>query len=639
MSDNSQYNIQNITIGRTICNGRYKITKELGSGGMGKVFAAIDLNLENETVAIKVLFPHLVTDKIQLARFRNEVLVARQLSNSGIVKIYDFFQEGDAYCISMEYVSGTSLGRKIYDNSKRLSFQEIIRILSAIGDAIDHAHSRGIVHRDLKPDNILLSDKGEVKITDFGLARSIEIDKGFTNTGEAVGTPYYMSPEQVRGDSVDHRSDFYAIGIMAYEMAVGQRPFVDESWFNLAAMHLKKPLPSFATKENGIPKWYEDFAKKCANKKADDRFQTGAEIVEYLSKFAEVASTLKISKVNAVHSFYQNKKLEKRFIGLGAGTLSAFASFICILMLIGVVRITPSVRGSVVGAVDKIEKGTGLGLKPVKNIFGGDVNLSTSELFSKVRLGENDAVKTLVASGIDVNSVDNDGMTVLSYGVKKGNLSLINFLIENGADINHVDYKGISILMHSFVSKDQSIPRLLISKGANVNIIDLEGKSVIMHALEKDKGNIVSELLLKGSPNLTIDNKGRNIIHYSVINGNMIGLNTVLNQGDKLPDVNLIDNNGYSSLMYAASQGRIEMVKFLISKGANIIQKNQKGIDAFQVGTKLVQKYMLNDLNYKELVSKKIPDKANNFKKNNLPARPILNSNFQNRASQLPQKP
>jgi serine/threonine protein kinase len=182
----------------------------------------------------------------------------------------------------MEFVDGVALGSKIYGPaSQKLSLDEIVNILYEITLGVQHAHSRGVIHRDIKPDNILLSTTGEVKITDFGLARTLEVDKGFTNTGETVGTPYYMSPEQIRGDAPDKRSDIYSLGILAYELVSGRRPFNDECWFTLAAMHLNQPLPKLESKLN-LPRWYEDFVQIATAKKPAERFQSMDDVVDLL---------------------------------------------------------------------------------------------------------------------------------------------------------------------------------------------------------------------------------------------------------------------------------------------------------------------------------------------------------------------
>ncbi len=272
----------------TIVDGRYEILSPIGAGGMGEVLLAADNSLEREKIVIKILFPNVSRQKSLLARFKNEVLLARKLSHPNIVRIYDFGETdiGQHY-LTMEYVEGKSLAHCIEtpEIKEKLSFYKAVQILYAIADALGYAHSKGVVHRDLKPDNVLLSNAGEIKITDFGVARSTLEDKGLTMTGEMVGTPYYMAPEQFRGDKIDGRADIYSFGIFAYELATGKVPFIHENYVGLCALHLTEPLPPLEAP--GVPSWFQDFVENCCEKEPSARFQTMAEVAVALSDHIE----------------------------------------------------------------------------------------------------------------------------------------------------------------------------------------------------------------------------------------------------------------------------------------------------------------------------------------------------------------
>lgn len=290
-----------ITIGSVIAD-RYEVVDVLGKGGMGAVVKVLDRALDNDVIALKLLYSHLVRDEVLLSRFRNEVLIVRQLSHPNIVRLYDFGEtpEGNFY-IAMEYVQGDNLSSLVRAGKKfRPSFDECLRILYDIALGLEHAHGRNIVHRDIKPDNILIAEDGSIKITDFGLARTLTVDKGFTNTGEAVGTPYYMAPEQIQGEAVDGRADIYGFGILAYELVTGRRPFENEDWFKLALMHLQEPFPKFATKENGIPQWFEEFVHIAAAKKPAKRFQNMREVLTILGEHMGKAPLTEKSTANVM---------------------------------------------------------------------------------------------------------------------------------------------------------------------------------------------------------------------------------------------------------------------------------------------------------------------------------------------------
>ncbi|MCH8035329.1 MAG: serine/threonine protein kinase [Bacteroidetes bacterium] len=201
----------------------YKIIKKIGEGGMGTVYLASDTMLERE-VAIKVLNPLLTKDSQFTDRFRHEAKVQASLIHPNIVTLYNYFREGDNYCMVMEYVEGVTL-KQLITNTGPLPEQKVLWVLNQILEAVGFAHKKGIIHRDIKPSNILLTGDNTVKILDFGIAKILQ-DKGLTKTGTKMGTIYYMSPEQVKAvKDIDHRTDIYSIGVTLYEMLSGRIPF------------------------------------------------------------------------------------------------------------------------------------------------------------------------------------------------------------------------------------------------------------------------------------------------------------------------------------------------------------------------------------------------------------------------------
>jgi serine/threonine-protein kinase len=207
----------------TLKFGRYGIKSELGRGGMATVFHAYDPSFERD-VALKVLPPGFLHDPQLRTRFEREAKMIASLEHPSIVPVYDFGdQEGQPYIV-MRYMSGGSLAERLAQGA--LSLEETSRIISRLAQALDAAHARGIIHRDLKPGNVLFDQYGNAFLSDFGIAR-ISQQEGATLTGSAiVGTPTYMSPEQVQGDkAIDRRSDIYALGVMAYQMLTGKAPY------------------------------------------------------------------------------------------------------------------------------------------------------------------------------------------------------------------------------------------------------------------------------------------------------------------------------------------------------------------------------------------------------------------------------
>ena len=223
--------------------GNYRITEEIGSGGMGRVYKAIHLALDR-VVAIKMIHPHLVGDPGVVNRFYREAKIQARLNHPNIVTVYDFLEIESGYFIVMEYVHGESLGKVI---SKQGAFEThiAIPIFRQILDGIRYAHLKGVIHMDIKPNNFILTPRF-VKTTDFGIAQII-CDTGLNAGKAAVGTPKYMSPEQILGEKTDHRTDIYSLGVTLYEMLTGRLPFNSDSGSDLEIRrgHIELPPLSF----------------------------------------------------------------------------------------------------------------------------------------------------------------------------------------------------------------------------------------------------------------------------------------------------------------------------------------------------------------------------------------------------------
>ncbi|MEN8907588.1 MAG: Stk1 family PASTA domain-containing Ser/Thr kinase [Clostridiales bacterium] len=263
-----------------ILNKRYEVLCEIGKGGMGVVYKA-KCNLLNRIVAVKVLDNSFGDDKEFIKRFKSEAQSAASLSHQNIVSVYDVGYEGDIQFIVMEYVDGKTL--KEYMVKKGLhDWKEIVKISIQICQGIEHAHRNKIIHRDIKPHNILITNNGDVKVTDFGIAKAVATNT-LTIDGNTIGSVHYFSPEQAKGEFVDIKSDFYSLGITMYEMVTGVLPFEGDSQIAVALQHInQKPRPPIEKNPN-IPKKLNNIILKAIKKDKNSRFQKASDILEALN--------------------------------------------------------------------------------------------------------------------------------------------------------------------------------------------------------------------------------------------------------------------------------------------------------------------------------------------------------------------
>ncbi|HXU37537.1 MAG TPA: serine/threonine-protein kinase [Blastocatellia bacterium] len=254
--------------------GNYKVTDQIGEGGMGSVFRGIDLMLERE-VAIKMLRPELSRQPHIVERFRSEAVTLAKLNHPNIATLYSFLRQGEDFFMVMEFVRGETLDSLI-GKSGAMPWERAVALFSQALEGIEHAHKMGIVHRDIKPANMMLTETGSIKVMDFGIARVLGTNR-LTKTGHLIGTVEYMSPEQVRGEETDARSDIYSLGILLYEMLTGRVPFNSSSEYELMRSHIEeapKPPGTFAPQ---IPLVVEQAIMRALAKKPEARQRSANE--------------------------------------------------------------------------------------------------------------------------------------------------------------------------------------------------------------------------------------------------------------------------------------------------------------------------------------------------------------------------
>lgn len=254
--------------------GSYKITEKIGEGGMGAVFKGIDMMLERE-VAIKMLRPELASQPQVVERFRSEAVTLAKLNHPNIATLFSFLRQGEHFFMVMEFVRGETLDSLMRRSGAMPCDQAIALVCQAL-EGIDHAHRMGIIHRDIKPANIMLTETGTLKVMDFGIARVLGTSR-MTKQGNIVGTIEYMSPEQVRGQETDARSDIYSLGILLYEMLTGRVPFSSDSEYDLMRMQIENAPEPPRVYSAQVPQAVEQAIMRSLAKRAEARFQGAAE--------------------------------------------------------------------------------------------------------------------------------------------------------------------------------------------------------------------------------------------------------------------------------------------------------------------------------------------------------------------------
>jgi serine/threonine protein kinase len=260
--------------------GRYELHELVGSGGMSNVFRAHDRLLER-SVAIKVLHEQFSADADYVERFRREARSVAQLAHPNIVTVIDRGEDDGRQYIVFEYVEGENLKGLLSQGA--LPVDQALRYGLQIAGALDFAHKRGLVHRDVKPQNVLLTEEGEPKVTDFGIARSVDVH-GMTQTGTVLGTSDYIAPEQARGEKVNQQTDIYSLGIVLYELLTGEVPYSGDNFVAVAMQHVNHPVPSVLDRRPDIPVRLDLAVQRAMAKAPEDRFDSMEELIGELER-------------------------------------------------------------------------------------------------------------------------------------------------------------------------------------------------------------------------------------------------------------------------------------------------------------------------------------------------------------------
>jgi serine/threonine protein kinase len=255
----------------------YKVVELIGTGGMANIYKAIQLSLDRP-IALKIMHQHLTVEEGFVARFEKEAKQAAQLQHENIVSIIDYGSDSGVYYIAMEYVDGKNL-KEILEKQERLPLEICLLLIHQVAEGLKFAHGHNLIHRDIKPSNVILSNDGRVLLTDFGIAKGCD-DLTITSTGQMIGSPAYMSPEQAAGRPMDHRSDIFSLGIIMYEIICGEKPFKGDTYQEMVASIMSKEPESMQKLRIDVNTEIEDLVKKALIKDVDSRYQTSEEFAD-----------------------------------------------------------------------------------------------------------------------------------------------------------------------------------------------------------------------------------------------------------------------------------------------------------------------------------------------------------------------
>jgi eukaryotic-like serine/threonine-protein kinase len=369
----------------TVLSGRYRLEAKLGSGGMSTVYLARDETLDRP-VAVKVMHREMSEQEDQLQRFRQEARAVAKLTHPNVVSVIDAGEDGGYPYIVFEYVKGETLKQRI-SRVGALDTQEAIAYAIEVARGLGVAHARNMVHRDIKPQNVLIDEEGRAKLTDFGISRQLEQD-GVTATGRVLGTTDYVAPEQAMGKAVDPRSDIYSLGVVLYEMLVGQVPFHADSQVGVAMKHVNEELPDVQRRRPEASAAVALVVERATAKDPTERYQTIGEMIDDLETALEVEAARAGSTTGEATSVLEAVPPPQR--KLSGGARWSWAA-IAILLLVG---------GGALLAVQLISNG-GFGGGGADKGKGGNISISGATDYDPEGDGEEVGSKVELAADGD----------------------------------------------------------------------------------------------------------------------------------------------------------------------------------------------------------------------------------------------
>ena len=525
----------------TLLANKYEVVEVLGSGTAGLVVSALDKELSNRSIALKILHHHLASEAKIVERFKREVLISRQLSHPRIVRVYDLVSSPPLYFLTMELVRGCNL-RSLIDGSpgKVISHHEVCFILSQVLEGLMFAHQHKIVHRDLKPENVLIDSGASVRLSDFGVARSVESSLGLTTTGEFLGTPTYMAPEQFQAGEITPKCDLYSFGIMAYEMLGGSLPFSAVSVCELISQHNAQEIDFTPLERKSVPPWLIEIVKDCTKKRPDSRPASARSLLSRIQSHSSDSGVY--NRGELIRTVVRQHKDPVPLLDRRTTKIVRSIWLSVILLIFSGILLDNHSRYRI-----------GADLIILKNHYGFDL----TKFFSLLEVGEFRSI----GHGDFIETVKADHITKLEmfYDAK--------------VDLDRPDENGDPPLKLA-LSHNRGMVINLLMRGANPNIRDRDGVTVLVHAVKRGKVNDVSYLLSMGADPVLPDANGAIPFLLAVGSGNKSMVHVFLYR-DYVPDRHVATKEGHTAVHIAAANGDVRTTLKLLAAGFSPNMRNE----------------------------------------------------------------
>jgi len=413
--------------------GRYEILGVLGQGGMGAVYKARDRELDR-LIALKVIRPELATDPAILARFKQELILSRNITHKNVVRIFDLGEAEGIRFISMEYIDGEDL-RTILRRDGKFAPQEAIAVVEQVCRALDSAHSEGVIHRDLKPQNIMRDKSGRIVVMDFGLARSLG-DSGLTQTGALVGTLEYMSPEQAMGSTLDQRSDIFSVGLIFFELLTGKAPYKADTAIASLMKRTREDAQSASDVEASVPKSLSAIVSRCLEREPSNRYHSAVELLQQLTTW-EANPNISAETLSQMipHAIIRRSRFSLDLPGKSWMWISGAVLVIVLATFAGrtlLNRTAPS-SGEMAQGIPSLKQGKYVAILPLKQIgdpkalgyvADGIQEALAAKLFQlkEVHLASSDSIDKAVAKDLPLSKLARElGVNLVLQGSVQGN--------------------------------------------------------------------------------------------------------------------------------------------------------------------------------------------------------------------------